>query len=174
MGVDCSERLHAFGQWKIRGGEEIHYYFQAFDAETGKQQWQADHPTALATRGGHGEYNRHPTIVGERVYAYPYAYHLRTGDRIDWKFDRHGSGCGNISASAKCLFWRGSNPLMFDLIADKATHLNRVTRPGCFINILPAGGLILVPEANSGCTCGYPMQTSIAFAPVVPTGTGTQ
>jgi hypothetical protein len=29
--------------------------------------------TTLAIRGGHGEYNRHPTIVGASVYAYPHA-----------------------------------------------------------------------------------------------------
>jgi hypothetical protein len=42
-------------------------------------------------------------------------------------------------------------------------RLNQVTRPGCFINVIPAGGLIMIPEASSGCVCGYPMQTSMAF-----------
>jgi len=37
--------------------------------------------------------------------------------------------------------------------------------PGCWINIIPAGGLVLIPEASSGCTCGYPLQTSMAFIP---------
>ena len=38
-------------------------------------------------------------------------------------------------------------------------------RPGCWINIIPAGGMVLIPEASSGCTCGYPMQTSVGYVP---------
>jgi hypothetical protein len=40
-----------------------------------------------------------------------------------------------------------------------------VTRPGCWINIIPAGGLVIVPEGSSGCTCGYPLQMSLALVP---------
>ena len=143
------------------------YYFQAFDAETGRLRWQRDHDTALAVRGGHGEFNRHPTLIGGLAYTWPHAYELWTGARVEgWKFDRRGPGCGNISASAECLFWRGGNPWMFDLRPGHgAARINQVTRPGCFINIVPAGGLILIPEASSGCTCAYPMQMSIAYAP---------
>jgi hypothetical protein len=45
------------------------------------------------------------------------------------------------------------------------TRLTDVTRPGCWINIIPAGGLVLIPEASSGCTCGFSIQTSMAFIP---------
>ncbi|MBN1853587.1 MAG: PQQ-binding-like beta-propeller repeat protein [Pirellulales bacterium] len=153
---------------QLKGGERIDYCFRAFDAMTGETRWDACHATDLPVRGGHGEYNRHPTIVGNRVYTYPYAYELRTGRRIDgWKFDRHGHGCGNISASEYCLFWRGNHPWLYDLRPNGGPRqMNQVTRPGCFINIIPAGGLVLIPEASSGCTCDYPMQMSLAYAPV--------
>ncbi|MDZ7620453.1 MAG: hypothetical protein U1E05_25910 [Patescibacteria group bacterium] len=36
---------------------------------------------------------------------------------------------------------------------------------GCFINIISAGGLVLIPEASLGCSCAYPVQMSIAYAP---------
>jgi outer membrane protein assembly factor BamB len=148
-------------------GDAIHYYYYAFDAGSGDIRWKADHRTELATDGGHGEYNRHPTIVDDTVYAWPYAYNLRTGGMVKgWKFDRRGHGCGGISASAQCLFWRGANPWMYDLGPNGGPQrLNKVTRPGCWINIIPAGGLVLVPEASSGCTCGFPLQTSMAFVP---------
>ncbi|UCG57737.1 MAG: PQQ-binding-like beta-propeller repeat protein [Phycisphaerales bacterium] len=151
----------------------VRYYYQAFDAGSGELRWTAEHDTGLATDGAHGEYNRHPTIVETTVYAWPYAYDLRSGKRIEgWKFDRHGHGCGGISASAQSLFWRGGNPWMYDLGPDGGPKpLNRVTRPGCWINIIPAGGLVLVPEASSGCTCGFPLQTSMAFLPTAgPSG----
>jgi len=146
----------------------VHYYYYAFDARSGNIRWEADHNTNLATGGGHGEYNRHPTIVDQTVYAWPYTYDLKTGRKIEgWKFDRHGHGCGGISASAECLFWRGGNPWMYDLGPNGGPRqLNKVTRPGCWINIIPAGGLVLIPESSSGCTCGFPLQTSMAFVPM--------
>ncbi len=145
----------------------VHYYYDAFDALSGKLLWQANHKTELNIDGAHGEYNRHPTIIEDTVYAWPYTYNLKTGKITEgWKFDRHGHGCGGISASARCLFWRGGNPWMYDLGREGGPHrLNRVTRPGCWINIIPAGGLVLIPESSSGCTCGFPLQTSLAFIP---------
>jgi len=149
------------------GGESIHYTCYAFDAPTGKPRWSVIHKTDLAVRGGHGEYNRHPTVVAETVYVWPYAYHVKTGERIaGWRFPKQRHGCGGVSASARCLFLRDSNPVMISLQPDGGlTRLTRITRPGCWINVIPAGGLVLVPEASSGCTCGYPIQASMAFAP---------
>lgn len=146
------------------------YFIHGIDAATGEQLWRRSHNTNFKPKGGHGEQNRHPTIVGETVYAYPLAYNLRTGKPVEgWRFSRHGHGCGNLSASGRCLFWRGNNPWMWPLGGRGApTRLDAVTRPGCFINIIPAGGLVLVPEASSGCTCNYPMQASIAFRPARP------
>jgi len=148
-------------------GQVVRYYYYAFDARSGQACWSTDHDSGLPTDGAHGEYNRLPTIIGDTVFAWPYAYNLRTGARIpDWKFDRRGHGCGGISASAQCLFWRGGNPWMYDLGPNGGpTRLNSITRPGCWINIIPAGGLVLIPEASSGCTCGFALQTSIAYVP---------
>jgi outer membrane protein assembly factor BamB len=148
-------------------GRSIHYYYQTYNARSGKLLWQADHNTSLNIDGAHGEYNRHPTIIDETIYAWPYAYTLKTGEKIEgWEFDRQGHGCGGISASAQCLFWRGGNPWMYDLGPNGGPRpLNKVSRPGCWINIIPASGLVLIPESSSGCTCGFPLQTSMAFVP---------
>jgi hypothetical protein len=147
--------------------DKVHYYYCAYDADSCKVRWQADHNTNLAIDGAHGEYNRHPTIIEATVYAWPFAYNLKTGKRIEgWKFDRRGHGCGGVSASAQCLFWRGGNPWMHDLGPEGGPQrLTSVTRPGCWINIIPAGGLVLIPENSSGCTCGFALQTSLAFVP---------
>jgi len=147
--------------------DSIRYYYYAFDAHSGETRWNVNHDSGLAIDGGHGEYNRHPTIVGGMVYAWPYAYNLITGEKDQtWKFERRGHGCGGVSASAQCLFWRGGNPWMYDLTPNGGpSQLNTVTRPGCWLNIIPAGGLVLIPEASSGCTCAYPLQTSLAYIP---------
>ncbi len=149
-------------------GNSIRYYYNAFDARSGEELWDVSHDSGLAKDGGHGEYNRHPTIIDDIVYAWPYAYNLKTGRKNDgWRFDRRGHGCGGVSASAQCMFWRGGNPWMYDLGPDGGpSRLNAITRPGCWINIIPAGGLVLIPEASSGCTCGFSLQTSMAYIPV--------
>jgi len=145
----------------------VRYHYRAFDARSGEVLWDADHGTTLNRDGAHGEYNRHPTIIGETVYAWPYAYNLKTGKKVEgWEFNRHGHGCGGVSASAQALFWRGGNPWMHDLgPGGGPQQLTRTTRQGCWINIIPAGGLALVPESSSGCTCGFALQTSLAFIP---------
>jgi len=148
-------------------GDSIRYHYNAFDVRSGENLWDVSHDSGLAKDGGHGEYNRHPTIIDNIVYAWPYAYNLKTGEKIDgWKFDRRGHGCGGVSASAQCMFWRGGNPWMYDLGPEGGpARLNTITRPGCWINIIPAGGLVLIPEASSGCTCGFALQTSMAYIP---------
>ncbi len=147
--------------------KKLWYFFSAFRAATGELKWRANHDSNYDPGGGHGEQNRHPTIVGSKVYTYPYAYDLKSGRRLKgYAFSREGHGCGGVSASAGALFWRGGNPTMRDL-GPKGTvrKINLVSRPGCWINIIPAGGLLLIPEASSGCTCSFPLQTSLAYRP---------
>jgi len=144
----------------------LRYDLRAFDAETGNPLWQVTQPTAGPVNGSHGEQDQHPAIVGDVVYTNPLAYHLRTGKQVEgWMWQRGGHGCGTISASAACMFYRGAQPRMMDLTTGRQTRLTDVTRPGCWINIIPAGGILLIPEASSGCTCPYAIQTSIALKP---------
>jgi len=167
VSLNCADGVVIFsGSSLVK--DHIRYYYTAFEAATGRILWQTDHNSELPTDGGHGEYNRHLTIVDQTVYAWPYAYNLKDGRRIEgWKFNRRGHGCGGVSASANALFWRGHNPWIYDLTPGGGpVRLNTVTRPGCWINIIPAAGLVLIPEASSGCTCGYPLQTSLAYRPL--------
>ena len=55
---------------------------------------------------------------------------------------------------------------MCDLATGKNSKVTKVSRPGCWINIIPAGGLLLIPEASSGCTCDFPIQSSMALIPI--------
>ena len=110
--------------------------------------------------------------MGNIVIAEPIAYDLRTGKRrnpagkaSNWMIPIR-SGCGTITASSTCIFYRDSNPTIMDFntnsLSKKITH---VSRPGCWLNIIPAGGLVLIPEASSSCVCAFPLQTSMAFLP---------
>lgn len=101
----------------------------------------------------------------DTIYDTGFALKLRTGEPIaGWKWQKSDK-CGTVSMSASCAFSRYSNPRMFDLQSGDHTDLTQVTRPGCWINMIPAGGLVLIPEASSGCTCYYSIQTSLALSP---------
>jgi len=142
------------------------YDFTALDAATGRHLWYHEWHTGIGTGGSHGEQDQHPAIVGNRMYLRDISVDMETGKRISgWQWNRSGHGCGTFSASNDALFFRGANPTMCSLSTGKNAKLTTVTRPGCWINIVPAAGLILIPEASSGCTCGFSVQTSMALAP---------
>jgi len=145
------------------GPQGAEYGLFAFDAATGNPKWDA-----VIVRGGagtdHGEQDQHPAIVGDTVYLKAGAVELKTGKRVaGWNWT--AGGCGTISASMQSIFKRDGNPTMRDLKTGEIRKLVTVTRPGCWINIIPAGGLVLVPEGSSGCVCAFPVQTSMALAP---------
>ena len=38
-------------------------------------------------------------------------------------------------------------------------------RSGCWLSMIPAGGLLLAPETSAGCSCTHAIQTSIGYIP---------
>ena len=115
----------------------------------------------------HGEQWQHPVILGDKIILPPYDFDLHTGQKGNYELTRGGHGCGGLSASSNYLFARGRNPRIYEIHNgdEEGTPLTLVNRPGCWINIIPAGGLVSIPESSSGCTCGYPIQTSFVFVP---------
>jgi len=106
-------------------------------------------------------------IVGETIYQDPSADHLKTGVREPaWKFARGGHGCGTCSASENSFFFRAGNPSMVSLETRINTEITEVSRPGCWINVIPAGRMSPIPEASSGCTCNFSIQASMVYMAV--------
>ncbi len=155
-------------------GSFAQYALFAFDGVTGTNLWKDSYQAGnsrwdnrsndATINGSHGEQWQHPVIIGERVILPPYDFNLQTGQRGDLYLTRGGGGCGGLSASASNLFARGSNPKIYDIFGEQSGDpITRVNRPGCWINIIPAGNIVSIPEASSGCTCSYPIQTSFVF-----------
>jgi len=146
------------------------YVTLAFDSASGQALWSCldvpgyDH----ATDGNHGALNQHPAILGDILYGNGYARYVRSGkEYAGWAWTKSHK-CATLSMSGRCAFSRYEStklPFMFDLKSGTRQALTTVSRPGCWINTLPVGGLVVIPEASAGCTCGYSIQTSLALSP---------
>ena len=53
---------------------------------------------------------------------------------------------------------------MWDTDRERATGWERL-RPGCWLSVVPACGMLLTPEAGGGCWCSNWLETSVGFAP---------
>ncbi|MBD3182043.1 PQQ-binding-like beta-propeller repeat protein [Candidatus Poribacteria bacterium] len=166
--LSCSDDIViVLGTHNMEG--HVQYDLYGFKSADGGIEWQTDYKPGAGTGGGHGEQDQHPVIVDNTLYMLESSsYNILTGEKGDYVLRRGGHGCGTLSGAASYLFARGSNPRMYAITEteEKGIPLDNVNRPGCWINIIPAGGLVLIPEFSSGCTCSYPIQTSIAFIPV--------
>ena len=155
-------------------GDEVYYGLFGFDMKTGQDKWHTAYRALdvrgnkfAGTGGSHGEQWQHPVIIGSTFYSRPFAFDLHTGEKKDYIAYRGGHGCGGLTGSAYYLYGRGDNPRMYPIEDDKTSGiaLTRVSRPGCWLNIIPACGIIMIPESSSGCTCAFPLQTSFALIP---------
>ena len=160
--------------------DKAHYMLKVINAQDGSPQWQAEHGHV---KNGlfHGEQVHHPVALKQAdgkvcVVAEPFLYDLETGDRTappnqsaNWALNRPGHSCGTLSGAGHCLFFRAGNPTVLNLDTSTFTAL-APTRAGCWINMIPAGGRLLIPEGSSSCVCHYSLQTSMAFAPISKLG----
>jgi outer membrane protein assembly factor BamB len=137
----------------------------ALSAEDGRVLWS-----------GRKGYRSRPLIVEDMVVAEPWAYDLRTGaDRTRihaltgyesrWQFSRPGHHCGNIAGCTNALFFRSGSAAYYDLSGDYGTAHFGGQRSGCWINCIPANGVVMMPEASSGCVCPYPLHCTTVFSP---------
>jgi len=119
-------------------------------------------------------YRVRPVVVGDTLHAEPWAYDLKTGQqrmRIHpitgreeaWQFARPGHHCGAPAAAPHMLLFRSWNLAWYDLDEDFGTQHFGAQRPGCWINFIPANGLLMVPEASSGCLCPFPNMCTAVF-----------
>ncbi len=139
----------------------VRYDLLAFDAADGSPRWTATGIPSYdeVLSGSHGEQVQHPAIVGEVVYGPGFAFNLLTGKKHDgWAWQKSHK-CATISTSRYCAFSRFSKeklPYIFDLQSGQGAPMTTVTRPGCWINTIPAGGLVVIPEASPAAPASTP------------------
>jgi len=148
------------------GASKFRYHYRAINADDGVLAWQKDwDSTHNSSDKEHGGQDKHPLIVGDTVYLKFGSYNLQTGASIGFTYS--SSNCAEFSASQTHLFGRNSgNPSIYSLSGSGgSSRLCSAMRPGCYISIIPAGGMIMLPAYSAGCTCGYTIQTSIGWLP---------
>ena len=138
--------------------------------------------TALSAKDGTDmwsrplNYLRRPVVIGDTILIEPRMCDIRTGkikSRVHpltgreetWEFVRPGHCCSISSAAPNAFFLRGYFLWYYDLIKDQGMQPFGGMRPGCWINTIPANGLVLVPEASAGCTCSYPIVSTVVLKP---------
>jgi len=127
-----------------------------FSATDGKRLWDTE-----------GSYISRPIINDTTIYAQPYSYNLLSGEQIPG-FQIRGrgkGGCGPISGSKNLLLYRSGTLGYIDLLNNTGTQNYGPLRPGCWINAIVGGGMVLMPDASDRCVCSYQIKASIGLVP---------
>ena len=110
-------------------------------------------------------YGSRPIIIDNMVFVEPYAFDLMTGEQLDLEFDR-SYNCGIVSASEHTLIYRSGCFGYVDIDNwEKGTKNWGGFRPACYMNCIPVGGIVLIPQGVEDCDCSYLMLPSIALEP---------
>lgn len=76
------------------------------------------------------------------------------------------AGCGSLSASDSMIFGRSGFTVWSNVAGPGGAGALYGVRPGCMINIIPAGGVVVQAEASSGCACYQAIQATVVLRPV--------
>ena len=161
----CGQPWNGHFWTEFLAGEFSRRSLIALSAEDGRELWS-----------GKKGYRSRPIIIGNEIFAEPWRYDLMTGaakKRLHpvtgfegrWQMSRPGHHCGNIAGSPNALFFRSGTTAFYDLVGDCGTAHFGAQRPGCWINCIPANGVVMMPEASSGCVCPFSLHCTIVLAP---------
>ncbi len=144
--------------------------FAVLSAEDGTLLWEKK-----------AQYFRRPVVIGDTIYTLPSAFDLHTGKprmRVNpitgeesplvWS---KAYGCGAVSASRHAMLFRSGSLAYYDVTQDTGVGNFGGLKPNCWISQIAAAGLWLAPEGSAGCTCGYPIRSTVAMRPAAPTET---
>jgi len=138
---------------------------------------------ALSAADGHklwardGNYKGRPITIGDRVLAEPWSFDLYTGEQtmrkhpltgqeVPWSLMRTGHHCGVMTGcDSGMLLFRSGETSFYDLEADVGVQHFAGHRLGCWINAIPANGLVMIPEASAGCVCQFSISSTIVMEP---------
>ena len=157
-GTDKDKHFHTFAfsapSPERPGGDELE------SANPGRLLWSDDHKE---DKGHHSGHLQHPLVIDQVYYSDQRSFDLRTGKLLRTDLPER-RGCGVMSASRRAVFFRHHFQGMWDLATNKRTQFEGI-RTGCWLGLIPAGGMLLAPESSAGCSCTHAIQTSVGYIP---------
>jgi outer membrane protein assembly factor BamB len=151
LSVEHDVLLMGYQRTRFAVASEAGGRMTAFRAKAGDRLW--DIPASYGSR---------ILINGRTIYGQPSAWDLLTGEQQPFDFSR-SYGCGTIAGSTHLLAYRSATLGYWDLTTNVGNENYGGIRPGCWINAIPAGGLLLMPEASNRCTCSYLIKATAAL-----------
>ncbi len=149
--------LMSYQSTRFKLPSEVGGKLAAYRASTGKPLWQKE-----------AKYVTRPLINDRTIYAQGGSWDLITGEEKGFTLNR-SYGCGQFAGSKHMLLFRSATLGYLDLSRGSGVENYGGIRPGCWINALPVGGLVLVPDASAGCACSYQNRSWMALS-----GTGDE
>lgn len=161
--------MQAVGDKLLATASNTQFHLYTFDAATGTPLWQKSVPWADDNHSGHFQ---HPVVMGNIIYQQPNGIDLTTGEILTTKIGRR-EGCHTYVGAGGALLYRGQDRRvsLWNRETESVTSWPRL-RPSCWLSTIPANGMLLMPEAGGGCSCGGWMETSLGFLPTVYLGGG--
>ncbi|MBG86480.1 MAG: hypothetical protein CMO80_06210 [Verrucomicrobiales bacterium] len=153
ISVEHGAVMMSYQPTRFRLASEIGGRIAVFNLSDGGLLWQTT-----------SKYDSRPVVNDRTIYAQGGAWDLLTGETRPFNFKR-SYGCGVLAGSKNMFVFRSATLGYFDLERNEKTEDFGGIRPGCWINVIPAGGLVFAPDASAGCTCSYLNQSWIALQP---------
>ena len=88
--------------------------------------------------------------------------HPLTGESVPWTY-LASSNCAQLISGRNLVSFRRGTASLYDLAGDGGTSNLGGIRAGCTPNMVPADGVLSVPDYTRTCICAYPIQTSLAL-----------
>lgn len=117
--------------------------------------------------------SQRPIVVDRTIYSLPGAWDLltgkpktvnRNGSAVLWQISDRRMGCGPLAGSKYLLMGRAGAMGYYDLAYDPGEYeYFGGARAGCWINMIAAGGIVLVPDDSRACRCAYQNQATLAL-----------
>jgi len=185
--TDCSEIGTGGGQLTLMHQNNVlvlcganangHYWKQFLEGEFKRRRL-----VALSAEDGHklwakdANYRHRPIIIEDRIIAEPWGFDLYTGTQqtrehpltgqpVPWSMVRPGHHCGMLTGCPSMLLFRSGYTGYYNLEEDAGTQHFAGHRLGCWINAIPANGLVMIPEASQGCVCLFSIAATITLEP---------
>ena len=150
IGTDHNALLMSYQPTRFALASEVGGRLSVFDTESGRRQWEAN-----------ASYRSRPIINDRTVFAEGGAWDLATGQQPFGL--KRSYGCGVLACGRDLMVFRSATLGYFDLQVQENVESFGGMRPGCWINAIPAGGLVLVPDGSAACDCSYQNKTWLAL-----------